>query len=680
MPKVTLSEITTGHGTTTKLNANFDAIEQGFDNTLSRDGSSPNTMLAALDMNSNKVINLPDATSDSEPLTYRQYITGGASAVVNGFRKESQIATSGQTVFTANSVEWVPGIDNLIVFVNGEMYGNDLYTVDSGTQITFDSGLTLNDRVDFLVMSIASTQVNTTTDAGLVSYNPAGTYVTNAQDKLRESISVIDYGADPVGINDSTAAFQAALDNNKIVFVPEGVYLIDGTINMNKGNTLFGMNYSGIDGAYDIASIGDATRLIKDAGSSDGAIITMSDYASIRGLLFSHQKTNGGTDGIVEFPAGSYTRYCTIEACHFEGHRTGDVTGSTTCYGIKMTARTSVYVTYFNRISNVQVHNCDVCIHLGNQANANTFTNIQTKESHVHYELDGTGGEALENTFTGLGLFSISGSISPDPVGFKLTHANNNLFTSFATEMFGKAYEVNSSTCFGNVFLGVTNETVPSQPDGQTNLLYARPTNVSNISSMPLIQGTAGNRYDVGKAIHWNQIFEIAGTLPQQNNNSGTIIAGNASNKVLFRFPANFTKVGKTSFFGKLRIFANGSFGNGEGMVQVEFAYSKRDTTSSAGSFEVYRVDQTGDEITGLYFLTGVAAGSQMGVALTGGNYAATNFGFIRCQLEIFATAYDSFIDSFSDYSTLSTTTAADVTADDVTDAIDMLTVATTSV
>lgn len=39
------------------INSNSDAISAAFDNTLSRDGTSPNTMGADLDMNSNKILN-----------------------------------------------------------------------------------------------------------------------------------------------------------------------------------------------------------------------------------------------------------------------------------------------------------------------------------------------------------------------------------------------------------------------------------------------------------------------------------------------------------------------------------------------------------------------------------------------------------------------------------------------
>lgn len=40
------------------INANNDAIEESFDNTLSRDGSTPNQMEADLDMNGNDILNV----------------------------------------------------------------------------------------------------------------------------------------------------------------------------------------------------------------------------------------------------------------------------------------------------------------------------------------------------------------------------------------------------------------------------------------------------------------------------------------------------------------------------------------------------------------------------------------------------------------------------------------------
>lgn len=56
----TLTTLSSGYYSTETLTANFDAIAAFFDNVVSRDGSSPNTMLGDLDMNSNDILNVGD--------------------------------------------------------------------------------------------------------------------------------------------------------------------------------------------------------------------------------------------------------------------------------------------------------------------------------------------------------------------------------------------------------------------------------------------------------------------------------------------------------------------------------------------------------------------------------------------------------------------------------------------
>ena len=61
----TVSTIATGHASITALNNNFTALRDGFDNTLSRDGSSPNTMSADIDLNGNDITNVNTITNAS---------------------------------------------------------------------------------------------------------------------------------------------------------------------------------------------------------------------------------------------------------------------------------------------------------------------------------------------------------------------------------------------------------------------------------------------------------------------------------------------------------------------------------------------------------------------------------------------------------------------------------------
>lgn len=67
MPKLALTDITGGYPSPTTVNANNTAIENAMENTLSRDGTSPNAMNAEFDMNGYRIINLgaPVAASDA---------------------------------------------------------------------------------------------------------------------------------------------------------------------------------------------------------------------------------------------------------------------------------------------------------------------------------------------------------------------------------------------------------------------------------------------------------------------------------------------------------------------------------------------------------------------------------------------------------------------------------------
>ena len=55
--KPTVTTLSSGYASVTALNNNFEVLKEAFDNTLSRDGSTPNSMLADLDLNGNDILN-----------------------------------------------------------------------------------------------------------------------------------------------------------------------------------------------------------------------------------------------------------------------------------------------------------------------------------------------------------------------------------------------------------------------------------------------------------------------------------------------------------------------------------------------------------------------------------------------------------------------------------------------
>lgn len=62
----------------------------------------------------------------------------------------------------------------------------------------------------------------------------------SAQDKMRQSVSVKDFGAVANGATNDAAAFNAALAASTSVYVPAGNYAINTTVNIPAGTVLFG--------------------------------------------------------------------------------------------------------------------------------------------------------------------------------------------------------------------------------------------------------------------------------------------------------------------------------------------------------------------------------------------------------------------------------------------------------
>ena len=69
---ITLPRITAGYATVEALNDALDKIEAALNSQLSTEDSVGNQMEVSLDMNSQRILNLPLASNDNEPVTYGQ--------------------------------------------------------------------------------------------------------------------------------------------------------------------------------------------------------------------------------------------------------------------------------------------------------------------------------------------------------------------------------------------------------------------------------------------------------------------------------------------------------------------------------------------------------------------------------------------------------------------------------
>lgn len=242
MAKVVLSDITSlANQLSAKqaLNDNSQALRDAFDNTISRDGSGPNTMAADFDLNGHSLLNVADPVSDTDAVNKRSigplvdaFVSLIAKTLIEGTARVEQFtATAAQTEFplidspgtTKNMYVFDDGVA-LIPDVDFTLTGTDLKTLEffvgrtvSHTIIVRYTQLAPSDSV--LRGDLLSAAVGKGT--ALLSFTPGsvGALTRGLHGKLDETISVLDYipeeehAAILAGTStyDATAGVQAAI-------------------------------------------------------------------------------------------------------------------------------------------------------------------------------------------------------------------------------------------------------------------------------------------------------------------------------------------------------------------------------------------------------------------------------------------------------------------------------------
>lgn len=133
----TLTDITNIDNAASILNANWDAIQEAFENTLSRDGSTPNQMEADLDMNSNDILNAKDISVTGTLTVSGQDINDLLSGLGSGevYNITNRFDGDGSTVLFTLTTSPISRA-NTQVYVDGIYQQKNTYTI-SGTALTF---------------------------------------------------------------------------------------------------------------------------------------------------------------------------------------------------------------------------------------------------------------------------------------------------------------------------------------------------------------------------------------------------------------------------------------------------------------------------------------------------------------------------------------------------------------
>lgn len=254
------------------INANNAVIETAFENTLSRDGTSPNQMEASLDMNSHRILNLPYPISTGEPVRLIDLNTfSGGPLVIDPLPTGG---TAGQILQKNSStnydVSWINGNATSRGFVSIKDSGakgdgirkSASLIIASGSALLTATGATFTSAdvgKSILVpgAGVAGADLTTT----IVAFNTISnvTLATTASTSLATTGTIV-YGTDDTSA--ITAAQAAAVAGHYGLVWPSGNYVTTSTLDFSSNNSC----HTNLGGAT-ICFIGTGRALKFDGGS-----------------------------------------------------------------------------------------------------------------------------------------------------------------------------------------------------------------------------------------------------------------------------------------------------------------------------------------------------------------------------------------------------------------------------
>lgn len=385
MAKLTLTDVASGYASTTAVNANNALIEKEFENTLSRDGSSPNHMLANLDLNGYLLLNSGNAiqvsgfTWEGPWITAQSYQVGdivennGSAymciiAHTSGVFATDLAARKWQLFATASLPDQVSKA-NRFLQTNGSTVS---WEVPDATEIAnTPSGTIAATTVQTAINEIVSDNAGNS-GSSLIGFLQSGTgaVASTVQTKLRNFVNAKDFGAVGDGVTNDTTALQNAINYavsvGKSLFIPTGNYSCTAQLTASTTTTQFVLVGEGPANTQLIWTSGAATR---------GLSVTYSDTIRTPRIesigLITEALASGtaliitGPDSISEIQIGPKVSDVRIQGGNMASHCWGTGIEFITCWYpsidyVNINGRNE-YGPTFSATAGIKLTSCQVC-------------------------------------------------------------------------------------------------------------------------------------------------------------------------------------------------------------------------------------------------------------------------------------------------------------------------------
>lgn len=287
----------------------------------------------------------------------------------------------------------------------------------------------------------------------------SGAVATTAQAKMRQIVSVIDFGADPTGTNDSGTAFRNAIAslpaNGGGIYVPDGTYKVTAAVGDTSNTAIYVPSGVRIYGSSQVgvkivagASNTVIFRVVGLNGGIDNVQILGNGYSNVSGIrLAPIDETQTTQRSDVEFNVITNISIRSLQEAIVL--KCGPRVGGQDSY------------CYYNKFVNIDIRNCVLGIWLkipnggdpGSGCNRNQFVNVRCGEAGSNTGLQIDAGDT--NTFVGLSFEGIYSGTAPSATP-----------TAIVVD-----YNSGTYSCTDNKFYGLTIEGCTRSVSNKNDLL-----------------------------------------------------------------------------------------------------------------------------------------------------------------------------------------------------------------